>query len=101
MGDPLRHAAVAQLGGSPGRHYYRGRDLARAVAVADLRTITHRRMPRLFLEYLEGGAAGAQRALQILHQEALDAMGLLGVASVRELGPGCLRAARDPGRCEA
>ncbi len=56
MGDPLRHTGVAQLGGSPRRRYYRGRDLARAVAVEDLRAMTHRRMPRFVLEYLEGGA---------------------------------------------
>ncbi|WP_066335923.1 alpha-hydroxy acid oxidase [Azohydromonas lata] len=56
MGDPLRHTAVAQLDGSPRRRYYTGRDLARAVAVEDLRAMTHRRMPRFVLEYLEGGA---------------------------------------------
>jgi (S)-mandelate dehydrogenase len=33
-----------------------------------------------------GGAAGAARALEILHQEALDAMGLLGAAHVDDLG---------------
>jgi (S)-mandelate dehydrogenase len=56
MGDPNRHLAVAQLDGSPRRRYYTGRDLARAVAIEDLRARTHRRMPRLVLEYLEGGA---------------------------------------------
>jgi (S)-mandelate dehydrogenase len=34
-----------------------------------------------------GGAAGALRALEILRAEAFDAMGLLGVNSVDELGP--------------
>jgi len=56
MADPNRHGAVAQLDGSPRRRYYTGRDLARAVAIEDLRARTHRRMPRLVLEYLEGGA---------------------------------------------
>jgi (S)-mandelate dehydrogenase len=37
-----------------------------------------------------GGAPGAQRALEILRKEALDAMGLLGAASVDELGRGLL-----------
>jgi (S)-mandelate dehydrogenase len=32
-----------------------------------------------------GGARGAQRALEILHQEAHDAMGLLGAATLQEL----------------
>jgi (S)-mandelate dehydrogenase len=49
-------ASVAQLDGTPRRRYYRGRDLARAVTIADLRAMTHRRMPRFVLEYLEGGA---------------------------------------------
>jgi (S)-mandelate dehydrogenase len=56
MGDPNRHASVAQLDGTPERRYYRGSQLRRAVAIEDLRAITHRRMPRLALEYLEGGA---------------------------------------------
>lgn len=34
-----------------------------------------------------GGADGAARALQILHDEALDAMGLLGVSRVSDVGP--------------
>jgi (S)-mandelate dehydrogenase len=33
------------------------------------------------------GADGVARALEILHREALDAMGLLGVSRVDELGP--------------
>lgn len=56
MANPDRDRAVAQLDGSPRRRYYTGRDLSRAVAVEDLRAITHRRMPRFVLEYLEGGA---------------------------------------------
>jgi (S)-mandelate dehydrogenase len=56
MGDPNRDLAVAQLDGTPERRYYTGHDLARAVAVADLRAMTHERMPRFVLEYLEGGA---------------------------------------------
>ena len=56
MADPDRDRSVAQLDGSPRRRYYTGRDLSRAVAVEDLRAITHRRMPRFVLEYLEGGA---------------------------------------------
>ncbi|TFZ01244.1 alpha-hydroxy acid oxidase [Ramlibacter rhizophilus] len=38
-----------------------------------------------------GGEAGVQRALEILGQEAFDAMGLLGAASLDELGPGLIR----------
>jgi (S)-mandelate dehydrogenase len=49
-------ASVAQLDGSPRRRLYAGRDLQRAVTVADLRAMTHRRLPRFVLEYLEGGA---------------------------------------------
>lgn len=56
MGDPNRSARVAQLRGTPRRRYYTGGNLDRAVAVEDLRAIAHRRMPRLVLEYLEGGA---------------------------------------------
>jgi (S)-mandelate dehydrogenase len=54
--DPDRHASIAQLDGSPRRRYYTGRQLGRALAIADLRAMTHRRMPRFVLEYLEGGA---------------------------------------------
>jgi (S)-mandelate dehydrogenase len=55
-GEPNRHTALAQLGGTPTRRYYTGRDLRRAVAIADLRAMTHRRLPKFALEYLEGGA---------------------------------------------
>jgi (S)-mandelate dehydrogenase len=48
--------SVAQLNGSPRRRFYAGRDLQRAVSIADLRAMTHRRVPRFALEYLEGGA---------------------------------------------
>ena len=43
-----RHAAPALL--------HRPATCARAVAIADLRAMTHKRMPRFVLEYLEGGA---------------------------------------------
>ena len=56
MGDPNRSLSVAQLAHSPRRRYYTGRDLKRAVAIADLRAMAHRRMPRFVLEYLEGGS---------------------------------------------
>ena len=47
---------VAQLGATPRRRLYRGPNLERAVAIADLRARSHRRLPRIALEYLEGGA---------------------------------------------
>lgn len=56
MGDPNRRTRVAQLDGSPRRRYYTGSDLQRALAIEDLRAITHRRLPRFVLEYLEAGA---------------------------------------------
>jgi (S)-mandelate dehydrogenase len=56
VGDPDRAASVAQLQGSPRRRYYSGSNPARAVTVADLRAMAHRRLPRFVLEYLEGGA---------------------------------------------
>lgn len=56
MPDPKPAPSVAQLDGSPQRRYYTGRDLQRAVTVADLRAMAHRRLPRFVLEYLEGGA---------------------------------------------
>jgi (S)-mandelate dehydrogenase len=56
MPDPNGFASVAQLHGSPRRRYYTGADLRRAVAIADLRAMAHRRLPRFVLEYLEGGA---------------------------------------------
>ena len=56
MGDPNRNMRIAQLEGTPRRCYYTGVNLARAIAVEDLRARTHARMPRFVLEYLEGGA---------------------------------------------
>jgi len=56
MGDPNRRTRVAQLDGSPRRRYYDGPSLDRAIAIEDLRAMTHRRLPRFVLEYLEGGA---------------------------------------------
>ncbi len=56
MADPDRHTSIAQLDGTPRRRYYAGQRLKRALAVDDLRAMTHRRMPRFVLEYLEGGA---------------------------------------------
>jgi (S)-mandelate dehydrogenase len=48
--------STAQMGGSPARHFYTGRDMARVKSIGDLRARTHERMPRFVLEYLEGGA---------------------------------------------
>jgi (S)-mandelate dehydrogenase len=48
--------STAQMGGSPARHWYTGRDMARVKSIGDLRARTHERMPRFVLEYLEGGA---------------------------------------------
>jgi (S)-mandelate dehydrogenase len=42
--------------GTPARRFYGGANMARAVAIADLRARTHKLMPRFVLEYLEGGA---------------------------------------------
>jgi (S)-mandelate dehydrogenase len=56
LGDPNRDLSTAQLDGTPRRRYYSGGNLARAVAIADLRARAHKRMPRFVLEYLEGGA---------------------------------------------
>jgi (S)-mandelate dehydrogenase len=39
-----------------GRRYYSGRDVSRAVTIADLQAMAHSRLPALVLEYLEGGA---------------------------------------------
>ena len=54
-GEPNRHTRLAQLDGTPARRYYTGHDLRRAIAIEDLRAMTHRRLPRFALEYLEGG----------------------------------------------
>ena len=47
---------LRQLDGTPARRYYSGFDPKRAVAIADLRAMSHKRLPRFALEYLEGGA---------------------------------------------
>lgn len=54
--QPNRHTRVPQLEGTPRRDYYTGPSLHRAAAIADLRAMTHRYLPRFALEYLEGGA---------------------------------------------
>jgi (S)-mandelate dehydrogenase len=51
-----RNTRLAQLDGTPLRRYYTGLDPQRAVAISDLRAMTHKRLPRFALEYLEGGA---------------------------------------------
>jgi len=56
MKPSLSAPSIAQIAGSPARHYYTGRDLTRVQAVADLRARAHKLMPRFVLEYLEGGA---------------------------------------------
>lgn len=40
----------------PDRAFYKGRDLARAQTIADLRAMALQRLPRFSAEYLEGGA---------------------------------------------
>jgi (S)-mandelate dehydrogenase len=55
-GEPNRNTELAQLDGTPSRHYYTGFDPQRAIAIADLRAMSHKRLPRFALEYLEGGA---------------------------------------------
>lgn len=57
-----RATAVAQLGNSPRRTLYRGRNPKRAATIEDLRAMAHRRLPRFALEYLEAGA-GDEAAL--------------------------------------
>jgi (S)-mandelate dehydrogenase len=47
------------------------------------------------------GAPGVTHALDILKREATDAMGLLGVSSLSELGPAYLCNVRDLGRPRA
>ncbi|KAB1089560.1 alpha-hydroxy-acid oxidizing protein [Neorhizobium galegae] len=39
-----------------GRRYYSGRDVDRAVTIADLQAMARRRLPAFVMEYLEGGA---------------------------------------------
>jgi (S)-mandelate dehydrogenase len=54
--EPNRHTQLAQLDGTPSRRYYTGFNPQRAVAISDLRAMSHKRLPRFALEYLEGGA---------------------------------------------
>ncbi|MGH8300862.1 MAG: alpha-hydroxy acid oxidase, partial [Steroidobacteraceae bacterium] len=54
--EPNRHTRLAQMDGTPRRRYYAGPVPSRAVAIADLRARAHELMPRIALEYLEGGA---------------------------------------------
>lgn len=51
-----RNAGSAVFDETPKRRFYDGRSLARALTIADLRAMAHRRLPRFALEYLEGGA---------------------------------------------
>lgn len=54
---PVRPApTLAQLDGTPPRAFYTGRNLERALSIGDLRAMTHKRLPKFALEYLEGGA---------------------------------------------
>src|SRR6185312_10738742 len=53
---PRAIVSLAIVGGTPRRHFYRGYRLDRALTIADLRAMAHRRLPRFALEYLEGGA---------------------------------------------
>lgn len=55
MRRPASRSPVV-LNGTPTRRLYAGRDLSRALTIADLRARAHRRLPRFALEYLEGGA---------------------------------------------
>jgi len=61
----------------------RGTDLLKALCLGADGVMTGR--PVLY-GVAAAGAPGAARALEILNSEAVDAMGLLGVASVAELG---------------
>jgi len=54
--EPNRHTQLAQLDETPARRYYTGFDPQYAIAISDLRAMTHKRLPRFALEYLEGGA---------------------------------------------
>ncbi|MCY7338699.1 MAG: alpha-hydroxy-acid oxidizing protein [Sphingomonas bacterium] len=67
----------------------RGTDILKAMALgAD--AVMAGRAPLYGL--CAAGSAGAARALEILHKETCDAMGLLGVASLDALGPHLLAA---------
>jgi (S)-mandelate dehydrogenase len=62
----------------------RGTDLLKALCLGAEAVMTGR--PVLY-GVAAAGAAGAERALEILTSEAVDAMGLLGASSPSELGP--------------
>jgi (S)-mandelate dehydrogenase len=62
----------------------RGTDLLKALCLGAQAVMTGR--PVLY-GVAAAGAAGAERALEILTSEAVDAMGLLGASSLSELGP--------------
>src|SRR3954447_7808832 len=49
-------ASPATTGGTPVRAFYGGHSVSRATTIADLRAMTHRRLPAFALDYLEGGA---------------------------------------------
>ena len=86
----MRRRAVdspAILHGTPERRLYGGRDLSRALTIADLRARAHRRLPRFALEYLEGGAeaeATLERNLEALASRLFAPQALRDV-SQREL----------------
>jgi len=67
----------------------RGTDLLKALCLGAEAVMTGR--PVLY-GVAAAGAGGAQRALEILKSEALDAMGLLGASAVSQLGPQFLAA---------
>ncbi len=54
--EPNRHTQLPQLDDTPARRYYTGLNPQRAIAISDLRAMSHKRLPRFALEYLEGGA---------------------------------------------
>jgi (S)-mandelate dehydrogenase len=56
VSEPNRNTRLVQLNGAPSRRYYTGHNLSRAVAIEDLRAMTHQRMPKFVTEYLEGGS---------------------------------------------
>ena len=54
--EPNRHTQLPQLDDTPARRYYTGFNPKYAIAISDLRAMTHKRLPRFALEYLEGGS---------------------------------------------
>src|SRR5438093_12528138 len=57
------------------RRYYRGRDVARALDIDELRHMARRRLPGFVVEYLEGGSED-ERTLQ-RNREAFDELGFV------------------------